>query len=220
LLKASTDLRTSLTDKEQQVQQAQSQASQLQQDLTQNKSLLEQKTLEIQRISQDKDSLMQDYDKFKTVLSAVNANTFNTIIQMGVGMTFKDLARIPVADYNLNYGNDTDGDGLSELAEEALGTNKNNKDTDGDGYEDKKEAIDGYDPLNNNKYPIDLKFANTQKGKILLAVQGNNEAWYVSPKDGKRYFLGRPTDAVSALEGTQKSITPTSVTTTVPRIIQ
>lgn len=36
-------------------------------------------------------------------------------------------------------------------------------------------------------------------GKILLDVERNGEAWYVYPKDNKRYFLGRPTDAFSIM---------------------
>lgn len=33
------------------------------------------------------------------------------------------------------------------------------------------------------------------KGQILLDVSGKGEGWYVYPKDGRRYFLGRPDDA-------------------------
>lgn len=32
-------------------------------------------------------------------------------------------------------------------------------------------------------------------GKILLNTEGKGEAWYVNPRDFKRYYLGRPTDA-------------------------
>jgi len=32
-------------------------------------------------------------------------------------------------------------------------------------------------------------------------MEGKGEAWYVNPKDNKRYFLGRPADAMKALEG-------------------
>ncbi|MBI4281795.1 hypothetical protein HY625_03170 [Candidatus Uhrbacteria bacterium] len=32
-------------------------------------------------------------------------------------------------------------------------------------------------------------------GRILLQVEAHGEAWYVYPKDGHRYFLGRPDDA-------------------------
>jgi parallel beta-helix repeat protein len=33
------------------------------------------------------------------------------------------------------------------------------------------------------------------KGKILLQVEENGEAWYVNPQNSQRYFLGRPADA-------------------------
>jgi len=41
--------------------------------------------------------------------------------------------------------------------------------------------------------------ATKLKGKILLQVEKNGEAWYVSPKNEKRYFLGRPADAFSLM---------------------
>ncbi len=37
------------------------------------------------------------------------------------------------------------------------------------------------------------------KGYILLQVEDNGEAWYVSPVNGKRYYLGRPDDAFSVM---------------------
>ncbi len=37
--------------------------------------------------------------------------------------------------------------------------------------------------------------ASQLSGRILLSVEENGEAWYVYPKDLKRYFLGRPDDA-------------------------
>lgn len=212
LSQAQTDLtatQSNLSGKDAQLQQVQGQVTKLQDDINSKQALLDQKLAEVQSISTQKDSLMKQYDQFNSVLSAVNANTFNTLVQMGVSMSFKDLARIPVADYNLGVGTDSDADGLSDLAETAFGTDPKNADTDGDGYNDKAEIIGGYDPLNKtNKYPIDTKFTALQKGKILLSVQGLNEAWYVNPKDNKRYFLGRPADAVKALEGTQKVAPP------------
>ena len=33
------------------------------------------------------------------------------------------------------------------------------------------------------------------KGRVLLQVESNGEAWYVDPRDEKRHFLGRPDDA-------------------------
>ncbi|NCU44118.1 hypothetical protein EOM71_00375 [Candidatus Falkowbacteria bacterium] len=36
---------------------------------------------------------------------------------------------------------------------------------------------------------------NPFAGKILLAVEGHGEAWYINPNDNKKYYLGRPADA-------------------------
>jgi exopolysaccharide biosynthesis protein len=41
----------------------------------------------------------------------------------------------------------------------------------------------------------DIDLAGRLKGKILLQVERNGEAWYVNPKDLKKYYLGRPSDA-------------------------
>lgn len=38
------------------------------------------------------------------------------------------------------------------------------------------------------------------KGKILLQVEENGEAWYVYPENNKRYFLGRPKDAFQVMK--------------------
>jgi hypothetical protein len=38
-------------------------------------------------------------------------------------------------------------------------------------------------------------------GKILLAVEGHGEAWYINPPDQKRYYLGRPYDAFQVMRG-------------------
>lgn len=37
------------------------------------------------------------------------------------------------------------------------------------------------------------------KGRILLAVESRGEAWYVSPEDMRRHFLGRPDDAFALM---------------------
>lgn len=41
----------------------------------------------------------------------------------------------------------------------------------------------------------DQNYANKYKGYIFLQVEENGEAWYVYPKDGKRYYLGTPEEA-------------------------
>lgn len=51
---------------------------------------------------------------------------------------------------------DTDGDGLSDAQEIALGTNPNNADTDGDGIQDKAEVDNGLNPLDATDAAQDL----------------------------------------------------------------
>ncbi len=46
---------------------------------------------------------------------------------------------------------------------------------------------------------LDKKFANANSGKIFLQVESKGEAWYVNPADKKRYFLGRPADAMNIM---------------------
>jgi len=41
--------------------------------------------------------------------------------------------------------------------------------------------------------------ATSLKGKILLQVESNGEAWYVNPENEKRYYLGRPADAFQVM---------------------
>ena len=118
--------------------------------------------------------------------------------EQGVGITNTNLAKIPVGLSNLT-GPDADGDGLPDLFEDAVGTNKNNSDSDGDGHNDKTELTENYNPNGVGKLNLDNNFSGAQKGKIFLQVERNGEAWYVNPTDGKRYFLGRPTDAFQVM---------------------
>ena len=97
------------------------------------------------------------------------------------------------------FGQDSDNDGLSDYLENSLGLDPSNKDTDGDGYDDKTELSNGYSPWGKGKQNINIDFANKQKGKIFLQVEGKGEAWYINAKDGKRYFLGRPEDAFNVM---------------------
>ncbi|MBU1177965.1 hypothetical protein KJ903_01980, partial [Patescibacteria group bacterium] len=54
-------------------------------------------------------------------------------------------------------------------------------------------------PTYRSKSTGDTALTNRLKGRILLQVEGNGEAWYVSPVNGERYYLGRPADAFSLM---------------------
>lgn len=125
---------------------------------------------------------------------------FEIMINLGQGISSSDLNKIPIGLNHLS-GHDEDNDGLSDLFEEAIGTDKNNIDTDYDNNNDKTEIILGYDPVNGSgvKLVYNLEFARRQAGKIFLDIERHGEAWYVNPKDQRRYFLGRPNDAYNLM---------------------
>jgi len=50
-------------------------------------------------------------------------------------------------------------------------------------------------PTNDVDWDGEAELINRVKGYILLQVEENGEAWYVSPVNGKRYYMGRPYDA-------------------------
>lgn len=147
---------------------------------------------------------IQDLEQCKIQLTASDANIYNLILTLGTGITRNDLNKIAVAEANINNGPDTDQDGLSDEVEVALGTDKDKVDTDGDGYNDRDEVLRSFDPLKANvSMPIDTNYSNQQKGRIVIAVEGNKDAWYINPGDGKRYFLGHPGDAYKAMRSVE-----------------
>jgi len=134
-------------------------------------------------------------------------DAFNIMRQQGVGITNNDLANIPIGLIALT-GQDSDGDGLTDGLEEAIGTNKFQRDSDGDGYADYIEVFGGYNPLVLGERTAATRVAGQkQVGKILLQVEGKGEAWYVNPSDAKRYYLGRPADAFTVMRQLSTGIT-------------
>ncbi len=127
------------------------------------------------------------------------ADAFSVMRNQGVGITNTDLNKIPAGLENLS-GSDSDADGLSDLFEDAIGTDKNNTDSDDDGFSDKDELNGDYSPTEKNvQLSYDNNFSLKQNGKILLQVERNGEAWYIYPNNDKRYFLGRPADAFQVM---------------------
>jgi hypothetical protein len=115
----------------------------------------------------------------------------------GLGITNFNLSRILVA--NMSGKPDSDSDGLSDPMETAIGTNPGAQDTDKDGFTDTEEIIDGFNPSGPGRLLISQSFANQYEGRIFLQVESRGEAWYVNPADTKRYYLGRPVDALSLM---------------------
>ncbi len=122
-------------------------------------------------------------------------DAFNIMKKFGIGITNKNLEKIPIGLISYKCS-DSDGDGLCDNLEVALGTNPYKFDSDNDGYNDKEEIINNYNPVGTGKINIDKNFVQNNLGKIFLQTERNGEAWYLNPKDQKRYYLGCPLDAL------------------------
>lgn len=106
----------------------------------------------------------------------------------GLGITNADLMKIPVGVDGRFDSRDSDGDGLADTLEQALGTDYESGDSDGDGHDDKTELLNNYDPLGPGQLSLDGGLAARLEGRIVLQVQSRGEAWYVF--EGRRYYLG------------------------------
>jgi len=138
------------------------------------------------------------------------ADAFSLMKYLGIGITNEDIKKIKINTQSLN-GIDTDSDGLPDLLEDAINTDKTKQDTDGDGYNDLAELQAGYNPGNNSALNYDNDFTKKQAGRILIQAEQNGEAWYVNPYNNERYFLGRPSDAFNIMRQTGLGITNTDL---------
>ncbi len=113
---------------------------------------------------------------------------YQALREFGLGITTKDLLGIPIGGQEYG-GYDSDGDGLEDKFEEAIGTDGAKMDTDGDGFHDGLEISNGYNPFGKGKQVVNTALVNRVKGRILLQVEDRGQAWYVNPVDGKRYYM-------------------------------
>ena len=68
-------------------------------------------------------------------------------------------------------------------------------------FSDRKIQKAGSDTLG------DTNLVNRLKGKILLQVEKNGEAWYVNPNDGKRYYMKNGETAYQIMRNLSLGIT-------------
>jgi len=111
--------------------------------------------------------------------------------KVGLGITDSDLKKIPIGINQkiIEADLDTDADGAPNKLEEAIGTDPYNYDSDGDGNSDGAELTAGTDPLSAATLNFDSNFAARLKGRVLLQTESKGEAWYINPKDGRRYYM-------------------------------
>ncbi len=108
---------------------------------------------------------------------------------LSLGIKDSDLKKIPVGVEARFNDADVDQDGLSDNLENGLGTNPNKADTDNDGFSDGEEIKNNYNPLGSGNLTYDTSLITRLKGYILLQVEKQGQAWYLNPKDGKRYYM-------------------------------
>lgn len=121
-------------------------------------------------------------------------DAFKLMKTLGLGISEKNINEIPIGLLTTS-DIDTDQDGLSNDLETAIGTSVWSGDSDNDEFADKTEIEKWFNPLGKGALKKNTALANKLSGRIILQSEKHGEAWYVNPKDKKRYFLGRPQNA-------------------------
>lgn len=113
----------------------------------------------------------------------------NIVARFGLGVSNSDLAKIPIAVDSRLIVMDSDGDGLDDKLERAIGADSFKADSDSDGYPDSLEIFYHFNPLGSGRLLIDKEFSSKLAGNILLQTENHGEAWYLNPKDNLRYYI-------------------------------
>lgn len=146
-------------------------------------------------------------DTDNTLRHSIERNSFSSFVsKQGLGITNKDLEKIPVAVNKKLVRIDSDGDGLDDRLELAIGTNPYSTDTDNDSHSDYLEIINHFNPRGAGRLNIDLDFTRKLAGRILLQVEGSGEAWYVNAGDNLRYYIADFPDLLKIIALTGKGI--------------
>jgi hypothetical protein len=116
-------------------------------------------------------------------------SAYSLMREVGLGITNKDLEKIPIGFESRFQCADSDNDGLCDKLESGIGTDPLKADSDNDGHKDGEEVKNSYNPRGAGKSNYDNSLSNRLRGKILLQVESHGEAWYINPQDGKRYYM-------------------------------
>ena len=114
-----------------------------------------------------------------------NSSLVKQLAKQALGVSTNNLAQIATG---LTSGGDTDGDGVVDSIESAIGTNLNKIDTDGDGIPDGIEVANKYSPLKNSKSKLSDSLAKRLGvGRILIDSKKGN-IWVIGA-DYKKYLI-------------------------------
>jgi hypothetical protein len=114
---------------------------------------------------------------------------YSLMRRFGLGASSANLKKLTIGFSDKLDEFDYDGDYIPDSTEAAIGTDARKRDTDGDGFADGDEIKNGHDPLSRDKLPIDKNLEKQLAGRLLLQVEKNGEAWYLNPRDQKRYYM-------------------------------